>query len=386
MYVMKGGTDRARRNMANHVASVLERCVTETGMNCAFIAIERKIAGRPTLSIRTRYSNDARNGQLRLSNDMRVALHSAIESVSPVIISGQRKLRSVGTPRVLIAAPLISNGYCYGALAVIGYIPAPYVNALRSIRRLAAMLDVGEYPDDIDRLPLVDFMRGASARQDILLHELRVPLSAANLLLESLISQQASRRHTAAQDALVHDAYRAIQDAQSIVRHFSQLLTLSQGAHPITTQPVQVGAILDRAFALLPSSKGCLRYTEPESLPDVAADPLWLTHVFTNLIENAMTHAPTAHAVDVTVATTSDQSRMVISITSYGAGIPPAEQAALLRPYQQRSSHDDLTSKGLGLSIVQYLITEMGGDLRVQSDGHHSVTFSVMLPTTTNSR
>jgi signal transduction histidine kinase len=351
-------------------------------MDWAFIATKRKIAGRSTLSIRTRYANGAWNGQLRLSSDVRLALHSVIESAGPVVISGLRKSRSVGTQQVLIATPLIRDGFCYGTLAVIGHIPAPYVNALRSIRRLATMLDASKYYDDIDQLPLGDFIRGASARQDILLHELRVPLSAASLLLESLMNEQVSRRHqSTVVDPLLHDAYQAIQDARGIVRHFSQLLTLNQGAHPISTRPVQVGEIVNRAIALLPDSKGCLRYTESESLPDVAADPLWLTHALTNLLENTIIHAPAAYAVDITAATTSDESHVVISITSFGAGISAAEQAVLMRPYRRRSPHDDLTSKGLGLSIVQYLVTEMSGDLRVQSDGRHSATFCITLPT-----
>src|SRR5262249_12403801 len=161
------------------------------------------------------------------------------------VISGLRKSQSVGTQQVLVATPLIRDGFCYGALAVIGHIPAPYVNALRSIRRLATMLDASEYYNDIDQLPLGDFIRGASVRQDILLHELRVPLSAASLLLESLMNEQVSRRHQSTViDPLLHDAYQAIQDARGIVRHFSQLLTLNQGAHPISIRPVQVGEIV----------------------------------------------------------------------------------------------------------------------------------------------
>lgn len=384
MYVLVRGTENARRNTASRVASVLERCVAETEMTSAFIAMERNIAGRPTLSVRSRYARDAQPGQWRLSSDMRAALHRAIVSVSPVIISGQRRSRSVGLPRVLIAVPLISDGQCFGALAAIGYIPAPYVNALRTIRRLAAMLDVGGYLATIDQLSPADVMGSASARQDVLLHELRVPLSAASLLLESMMSLAGPPRHVGSDDTRLRDAYRAILDAQSIVRRLSQVQALEQDAHPITLRPVQVGTLLDRAMALLPGSKGCLRCDISDTLPAVAADPLWLTHVMTNLLENAMTHAPAAHAVTVAVAPNAENTRVVISITSYGTGIPPSEQAALLHPYRRHATRDDLTSKGLGLSIAQYLVAEMRGELSLRSDSRHSATFSISLPVTSN--
>ena len=379
MYVMQGG-EGARRDPTGGAASVLERTVAMTGLSCAFIAVEQQARGRSILSIRARFANAPQRSRWRLPETMRQALQSAIESASPVIIIGKRKSRAVGVPPVLIAAPLMSDGRCFGALAGIGYIPAPYVKTLRSIRRLASMLDVGELVVDAATDLPEKFLRAASARQDMLLHELRVPLSAAALLLESLTSQPARKSSAAGEDDRLHSAIQAVQEAQSLIRHFSQLQALDQGNLPITLRPIQVQPIIERAIALLPGSMGSLRRIAPVDPPEVVADPLWLTHILTNLLENARTHSPAPHAVDVTTALSPDHRRIMISITSYGAGIPAAEQAAMFRPYQRRLSRDDLTSKGLGLSIAKYLVTEMRGDLRVESDGLHSATFRVTLP------
>jgi two-component system sensor histidine kinase KdpD len=214
----------------------------------------------------------------------------------------------------------------------------------------------------------------------MLLHELRVPLSAAGLLLERLASRQSASQRADDAEGLVVATQLAVQEAQSIVRHFSQLQALDQGNLSVTTVPLQIQEIVERAITLLPGAAGTLHYAVPDDLPAVAADPLWLTHILTNLLENATIHTSPLRTTDVTAALSTDGDRVVIAVTSAGSGAPPTKRATVTVPHPHRAPLDDLTSKGLGLRIATYLATAMNGDVWMEGDGPHSTTFCVGLP------
>jgi signal transduction histidine kinase len=116
-----------------------------------------------------------------------------------------------------------------------------------------------------------------------------------------------------------------------------------------------------------------------EDPPLVRADGVWLTQVLTNLLENAIKHTQPTERVQVS-ATQISRDRVQMAIVSAGAGVSPEERNALFHPYVRKERPYDLTSQGLGLAIARYLITAMGGDITLESDGYSYTTLLVTLP------
>ncbi|HLY95896.1 MAG TPA: HAMP domain-containing sensor histidine kinase [Sideroxyarcus sp.] len=374
--------DSPLRGSADAIESALAKCLALTGLSSALVAVERRLRGRPTLSIQARYSANEQQRQWHLSRRMRWALQSAIESACPVLTAGWRQPRSKGVaaPSVLIAVPVSAGRNRCVALAAEGQLAAPHTTTIQSMQHLAYALSVDAQIADPSVAQIGELIRTASVRQDMLLHELRVPLSAAGLLLERLASPQSLAQRADDIDSLVGAARLAVQEAQSIMRHFSQLQALDQGNFPISPVPLKVREIVERAAALLPGAATSLHCAVPDDLPVVAADPLWLTHILTNLLENATLHTPPPHTADVTAALSTDGDRAVIAVTSVGSGVPLTKQESVIGPHQRHASTDDLTSKGLGLRIATYLATAMNGGIWMEGDGHRSTTFCVGLP------
>lgn len=376
--------DSPPQGSAGAIESALEKGLALTGLSSALVAVERRRCGRPTLSIQARYSTNDQQSRWRLSRRMRWALQSAIESACPVLTSGWRRPRSTSivAPSVLIAVPVLagSGRHSRVALAAEGQLAAPYATAIQRMQRLANTLGLDTAMADPSAARTGDLIRAASTRQDMLLHELRVPLSAAGLLLERLASRRSAAQRADDAEGLVGATQLAVQEAQSIVRHFSQLQALDQGNLSVTPVPLQVQEIVERAITLLPGAAGTLHYAVPDDLPAIAADPLWLTHILTNLLENATIHTSPPHTTDVTATLSADGDRVVISVKSAGSGTPPTKRATVAIPHAHRAPVDDLTSKGLGLRIATYLATAMNGDIWMEGDGPHSTTFCVGLP------
>ncbi|WIV57520.1 sensor histidine kinase [Amycolatopsis nalaikhensis] len=109
------------------------------------------------------------------------------------------------------------------------------------------------------------------------------------------------------------------------------------------------------------------------------ADPVRLRQVLDNLLANAAVHTPPGTAVHVSVAASGPQA--VVEVTDTGPGIAPADQE---RIFDRFFRVDDSRTRGnggtgLGLSVVQSLVTAHGGTVAVTSEPART-TFTVRLP------
>ena len=217
------------------------------------------------------------------------------------------------------------------------------------------------------------------AAHDALLHELRAPLGAASYALDAMarVYDGASRADAAQMAPMLRTARCGVMEAQSLVRWFSQVHTIAQGAPRPAISAVAVTQIIDRAVTLVPTAR--VHVVLAADVPPVAADELWLTQTLVNLIDNAVKHARSPDPVQISVRR-SAPDRVLISVIDAGAGVPLDRQHEIFGPYVKGARSDDLTSQGLGLSIARYFVTAMGGDMWLESDGHRGTTLSFTVP------
>ena len=88
--------------------------------------------------------------------------------------------------------------------------------------------------------------------------------------------------------------------------------------------------------------------------------PTALRRAFTNLIDNAVRYGGEA---DITLS--SDDGRVVVEIADRGPGIPAADRARALQPFQRLEPSRNRTTggTGLGLAIAHTVVTRHGGAL-----------------------
>ncbi|MCW2930598.1 MAG: histidine kinase [Actinomycetia bacterium] len=104
--------------------------------------------------------------------------------------------------------------------------------------------------------------------------------------------------------------------------------------------------------------------TQPAALD---GNPLLTERLVANLVDNAMRHNVTGGRAEF--ATGTKDGKAVLSVTSTGAVIPPAEVGRLFRPFQRlsaRRAHND-DGHGLGLSIVRAIATAHGATIRAHA-------------------
>jgi signal transduction histidine kinase len=82
------------------------------------------------------------------------------------------------------------------------------------------------------------------------------------------------------------------------------------------------------------------------------------------------------HGGTLSVNTTKQDSRLVVTITDTGPGIPKEHLSHIFDPFFTTKPH----GTGLGLSIVQRIITEHHGTITFDSQLHHGTCCTLAFP------
>jgi two-component system sensor histidine kinase BaeS len=211
-------------------------------------------------------------------------------------------------------------------------------------------------------------------------HELRTPIATIDGYLEGLT------------DGLVppdQDTWQLLRDQASRMRRLvDDLATLTRaedGRLDLHSTRVPVSGLLEsagRAAATAYERKGVdLSVSAPTIWVDL--DPDRIGEVLANLLANALRHTPPAG--HVTLTATRDTTRVQITVTDTGEGIPTDELDRVFERFhrQDPSRSRQTGGSGLGLAISRALIEAHHGTIHAHSDGPGSGTrITIDLPTT----
>jgi signal transduction histidine kinase len=108
--------------------------------------------------------------------------------------------------------------------------------------------------------------------------------------------------------------------------------------------------------------------------PPAGCDISQIKQALLNLLVNAMD--ATAEGGTITVTTEPADHRMRISVRDTGAGIPQGEIEKIFKPFYTTKTR----GAGLGLAIVERIVKEHGGEIRIESAVGKGTTFTLELP------
>ena len=116
----------------------------------------------------------------------------------------------------------------------------------------------------------------------------------------------------------------------------------------------------------------------PNDLPEVWADMARVSHVFTNLLSNALRYTPPGGTVTVTAG--ADEEWVRFSVSDTGRGIPGQYLATIFEKFFRVPDQGKTgTGAGLGLAIVKEIVEAHGGTAKVESRLGEGSTFSFTL-------
>lgn len=220
---------------------------------------------------------------------------------------------------------------------------------------------------------LVDFTADAA-------HELRAPLAVMRAVVDrSLDRQRSAGEYRESLTTLQREVNRLSQLANALL----MLAQADEGHLALQVAAVDVADFLadvaDRWQAIV-ETRGLTLELE---LPDqglVQADPMLLTRLFDNLMDNACRY--TAPLGSVSVAARSDFSGWHMSVSNTGAGIAPELRDEIFERFKRGdlSRTRETGGAGLGLALCQTIARLHRGVVRLDQPSHQVTRFTVDLP------
>ncbi len=219
----------------------------------------------------------------------------------------------------------------------------------------------------------------------MLAHELRNPLAPVRTALQILDQPGANRR-------LVEQATRVIcRQVQHMTRLVDDLLDvarITRGKIELQRERLDLVEIVSGAIelnrAVIKDRNHTLTISHPASDVIVSGDPVRLTQVVSNLLQNAAKYTPEGGRIGVTIELTSKHA--VLRVKDSGVGIAASMLPRVFDMFAQADASLDRSQGGLGLglTLVRKLVELHGGGIEAVSGGvNQGSEFVVRLPSAT---
>ncbi len=227
---------------------------------------------------------------------------------------------------------------------------------------------------------------GYISRQQMVLlamasHDLRLPLSTIRICTALLREGGTMVEHREFLDSI----YLA---SEFMVRLLDDTLDLASSKEagraqlrpsPMLLQPVVAGSVsLNQPLARQKHmTLKLIEHGEPRNL---LLDPVKISKVFNNLIENAIKFCPRGTRIEVRISHSADT--VLVSVQDDGPGIERAVLENLFTPFQKTRAQalSDRPGAGLGLAIAKSIVDLHHGAIRAKSKVGEGTTFYVSLP------
>lgn len=284
----------------------------------------------------------------------------------------------------LACAPIIGYGQTIGSITLVRRPERPTFSYAELVliqdlaQRLAVALHNAQlYQQSVAALRLRDEFISLAA------HELRTPLTGM-LGYVQLLDRRLSRDYQL--DERESRMLRTLVEQGVLLNEkVKRLLDLSQikaGAFTLERRPLDLAAALSAVVALQRETleDHTLDLALPEGPCYILGDPGRLDQAFEHLLQNAVKYSPGGGRIAVR-ATIFDQWAHVV-VQDGGIGIPPEAIPQIFRRFYRAKNADDqaIGGIGLGLYIVNEIITLHGGVIEVQSTIGQGSSFTVRLP------
>ncbi|NJP10811.1 MAG: histidine kinase [Leptolyngbyaceae cyanobacterium RU_5_1] len=223
----------------------------------------------------------------------------------------------------------------------------------------------------------------------MLAHDLRNPLTAASLALETLemgysVNGRLESRLTPALTAQLLKHART--QTRAIDRMITDILQAARGASSelkIQPQKLNLGALcLDVLEHLRDRFQAKSQHVEkdiPTDLPLVLADGERVRQVIVNLLDNAIKYTPICGVIQLSALHRTTQ-KVQISVCDNGPGIPPENQERVFEDRFRLERDEDKEGYGIGLSLCQRIIRAHYGQIWVDSTPDQGSCFHFTLP------
>jgi len=218
-------------------------------------------------------------------------------------------------------------------------------------------------------------------------HEIKNPLTPMKLMLQQLAATSRSDPSFATQ--MIEPTTKVVLEQIDALARIASDFSAFARFPPRAIEALDVNEQVRSVAVLYAGGESAREQIETDlasDLPGVRWDRDEVSRVFVNLVGNAVESLDEAKGrVRITVRTRrglgpkDGRDGVLVTIADDGVGIPPENMRRLFQP--------DFSTKtrgtGLGLAIVKRIVTDLGGEIRIESAPGRGTTVTTWLPAAT---
>jgi signal transduction histidine kinase len=209
-------------------------------------------------------------------------------------------------------------------------------------------------------------------------HELKTPIAVAKLSLETL------KRHKLdpeKQDKILVEAIHETDRLDALCNNILLSSQLESGGYTLNKAEFNCSEMVEDAVASF-SKRNKSRLIEHEISKNlwVFGEEFLLRLVLNNLLENAVKYTP--NGTPIRVEAFESEHQIQIRVMDQGAGIPDLEKSKIFEKFYRLEDESKRKTKGtgLGLYLSSRIISDHGGNLRIENNKPHGSVFILEIP------
>lgn len=221
----------------------------------------------------------------------------------------------------------------------------------------------------------------------MLAHDLRNPLTAASLAIETLEighnAREASRLTTALTTQLLKHARTQIRTIDRMITDILQAARGTSSELQIQPKQLDLGVLCEDVLQDLEERfKTKLQIVEtdiPTDLPEVYADEERVRQVLMNILDNAAKYTPSDGTIHVSMLHRTTQ-KVQVSVCDNGPGVPEENRERIFEDHYRLQRDKAQDGYGIGLSLCQRIVRSHYGQIWVDSVPNQGSCFHFTLP------
>jgi signal transduction histidine kinase len=219
----------------------------------------------------------------------------------------------------------------------------------------------------------------------MIVHDLKSPLTSVLAALEMVLDGDFGAVNDSQRRAL-GDAEAKAEDLLALIEDLLEVARIEETSIQLDVQPIAPGALLTEVLheweMRLAQEESAATLDVTDDAPVFHADKGLVKRVFSNLIQNALTHSPRNVTIWLRARHDAATDGVLFTVADNGPGIPKEYHEIIFRKFEQAKtpSAPRVRSSGLGLAFCKLAVEAHGGRIWVQSEEGKGSQFHFTLP------
>lgn len=217
----------------------------------------------------------------------------------------------------------------------------------------------------------------------MLVHDLRSPLTATALAVETLQQGREGSLDKAVERQLFEHARQQLRKMDSMITDILESARGSASELRIRAVETQLASlcqpVIEELLPRIQAKQLQFQADIPVDLPTVHVDPDKIRQVIFNLLDNAIKYTPAGGAIRLNILHRTSQ-KVQVTVSDTGPGIPEADQENIFSDAVRLSRDQQQEGYGIGLSLCRRIVRAHYGQIWVESILGKGSSFHFTLP------